>query len=54
MQTHSEQGFIRAMARELLVHRTDIKDVDQAVAIAEDLINQTSHTHTVSGNDYRK
>ena len=54
MQTHSEQGFIRAMARELLVYRTDIKDVDQAVAIAEDLINQTSHTHTVNSNDHRK
>ena len=53
MQSHSEQGFIRAMARELLVHRTDIKDVDQAVAIAEDLINQTSHTHTVTSNDHR-
>jgi len=54
MPTHSEQGFIRAMARELLVHRSDIKNVDQAVAIAEELIDQTSTpTHTVRDNDHR-
>jgi hypothetical protein len=45
-------GFIRAMARELLVHRTDLKDVNEAIEIASELIDLT-HTHTVTGNDRR-
>tara|TARA_R110002020_G_scaffold465150_1_gene686385 strand:- start:1635 stop:1811 length:177 start_codon:yes stop_codon:yes gene_type:complete len=48
----NEIGFIRAMARELLVHRQDIKDVDEAVAIASELIDQTPISHTHNGDRY--
>jgi len=46
---HSK-GFVRAMARELLVHNPKIKDVDDALCIAEELLMKTqdystSHTH---------
>ena len=49
------KGFIRAMARELLVHNPNIKDVDDAIDIAVELLQktdyQTSHSH--DGNDGR-
>tara|TARA_R110000824_G_C15157726_1_gene671615 strand:- start:8 stop:172 length:165 start_codon:yes stop_codon:yes gene_type:complete len=48
----SELGFIRAMARELLVHRADIKDVGTAIALATELLHHTP-PHTVTGNDRR-
>ena len=50
--TQPEIGFIKAMARELLVHRTDLKDVNEAIEIASELIDLT-HTHTVDRHDER-
>jgi len=38
--TSSEIGFIKAMARELLVHRPDVKDADQAIEIAQELLSK--------------
>lgn len=43
----SDLGFIRAMARELMVHRTDLS-LDQAIELAASLVSMTSkfsHSH---------
>lgn len=45
-----EQGFILAMARELLVHNPNVKSVEQAINMAKELISQ-SHTHMEKQND---
>lgn len=43
----SDVGFVRAMARELIVHRTDLS-LDQAIELSASLVTKTSkfsHTH---------
>jgi predicted DsbA family dithiol-disulfide isomerase len=50
----SEAGFVRAMARELLVHRQDIKDVEVAVEIAEELLDHTPMSHTQNGDRHAR
>tara|TARA_R110000764_G_scaffold201360_2_gene286582 strand:+ start:1269 stop:1442 length:174 start_codon:yes stop_codon:yes gene_type:complete len=45
LQNKHQQGFILAMARELLVHNPEVKTVEQAMVLATDLITHT-HTHT--------
>jgi hypothetical protein len=43
----SDIGFVRAMAREMMVHRTDLS-VDQAIDLSASLVNKTSkfsHAH---------
>ena len=45
------RGFVKAMARELLVHNPNINSVDDALALAEELLGKTIHvsdTHTLS------
>ena len=45
LNNKSDVGFVRAMARELLVHGR-VANVYDAIAIAEDLISETSLTST--------
>ena len=49
LSDRNSKGFVRAMARELLVHNLNIKGVDDAIHIAIELLQktdyQTSHTH---------
>jgi hypothetical protein len=55
LSNNTSRGFIRAMARELLVHNPKIRDVNDAIDIAVELLQktdyQTSHSH--DGNDGR-
>ena len=47
MNERSEAGFVRAMARELLVHNPNVETVANAISLATELINSTqTHTHT--------
>ena len=41
--TKSERGYIRAMARELLVNGR-VNNVPDAIQMAEELINETTYT----------
>jgi|TARA_R110000782_G_scaffold227524_1_gene314259 hypothetical protein len=50
LQNKHQQGFILAMARELLVHNPEVKTVEQAMVLATDLITQ-SHTHSENSDD---
>ena len=44
----SKTGFLRALARELLVHNSQVSDVDTALKIATEFVQKTSwdSTHT--------
>jgi hypothetical protein len=48
--TKNETGFVRAMARELLVNGR-CNNVYEAIQMAEDLISETTHTHEEKQND---
>lgn len=48
----SSIGFIRAMARELLVHNTKVNTVDEAIELAELLLDKTG-VNNVGNNTYR-
>ena len=45
MELYGKQhrGYVRAMARELLVHNPNINDVDDALCLAEELLGKTVH-----------
>ena len=49
-------GFVRAMAREVLAHNPNIKTVDDAIVLAEELLVKThvsssvSSTHSLTPN----
>ena len=50
----SKSGFLRALARELLVHNSQVNDVDTALKIAGEFVQKTSwddstHTRKVKG-----
>ena len=49
MNERSEAGFVRAMARELLVHNPNVKTVATAISLATELINLTK-THAYTEN----
>ena len=61
MELYGKQhrGYVRAMARELLVHNPTINDVDDALCLAEELLGKTvyieeddcQHTHTHGETD---
>ena len=38
----SKSGFLRALARELLVHNSQVNDVDMALKIATEFVQKTS------------
>ena len=48
--TKSEVGYIRAMARELLVNGR-VNNVPDAIAMAEELISETTYTQKENTND---
>ena len=45
MELYGKQhrGYVRAMARELLVHNPTINDVDEALHLAEELLGKTAY-----------
>ena len=50
----SKSGFLRALARELLVHNSQVNDVDSALQIATEFVEKTSwsdssHTRRAKG-----
>ena len=50
----SKSGFLRALAGELLVHNSQVNDVDTALEIAGEFVQKTSwsgstHTRKVEG-----
>jgi hypothetical protein len=53
-----ENGFIRTMGRELLVHNPQVNDVDTAIAIACEFVaksyweEECSLTHIPASDDY--
>lgn len=49
MNDRSEAGFVRAMARELLVYNPSVKTVADAISLATELIHSTK-THTYTGD----
>ena len=43
MYGKQHRGYVRAMARELLVHNPHINDVDVALHLAEELLGKTAY-----------
>ena len=52
MELYGKQhrGYVRAMARELLVHNPTINDVDEALHLAEELLGKTAHEDDCQSN----
>ena len=51
----SKSGFLRALARELLVHNSQVNDIDTALKIADEFVQKTSwsdSTHTRRAKGY--
>ena len=50
-----ENGFIRAMARELLVHNDQVNDIKSAVLLASEFVSKINwddmHTHCRTDHD---
>ena len=46
LNTKQSRGFVRAMARELLAHNSDINSVDDAIFISEELLMKTYSSTT--------
>jgi hypothetical protein len=51
--TKSERGYIRAMARELLVNGR-VNNVPDAIQMAEELINETTYTYEGTKNELER
>ena len=47
MDEKQQEGFVRAMARELLVHNQKVHTVDDAIWMAQELLSKTG----ISGSD---
>ena len=55
MSDRSKSGFLRALARELLVHNSQVNDVDSALQIATEFVQKTSwsdSSHTRRAKSY--
>ncbi len=48
----SDHGFRRGMARELLIHNPRIQNVEDALSLAEELIQATAPTKPQAGINY--